>query len=419
MSHAPRYRLHKKSGKAIVTLPYGNGVRRDVLLGEWQSPASKAEYARVIAEWSAGGRPWEKDAQARAGLSVAELLEAFFKHAEQHYRKPNGETTNEVNEFEYALGPVCELYGLTPAASFGPLALKTVREKMIEAGWCRTRINRQLNRVRHVFKWGVENELVPSTVYGGLKAVAGLQRGRSKAKESQPVRPVPPALVNETLPYLRPQVAAMVQLQLLTGMRPGEVTTMRGIDLDMRGTVWLYTPAEHKTAHHGHTRAIAIGPRAQAILRPWLRPNVTEFLFQPREAEAARHAERRQQRHTPMTPSQARRQRKRNPKKQPCEFYNVVSYGRAIRNAIDKANRAAACEPCKAKKPKERCPSCQAAALPRWHAHQLRHTRAAEIKRAAGLDAARAVLGHRTPIITEHYAELDIGQAVEVMAKIG
>jgi hypothetical protein len=42
-----------------------------------------------------------------------------------------------------------------------------------------------------------------------------------------------------------------------------------------------------------------------------------------------------------------------------------------------------------------------------------------EIRRAAGLDAARVVLGHRSPQITEVYAELDIGQAAEVMAKLG
>ena len=55
----------------------------------------------------------------------------------------------------------------------------------------------------------------------------------------------------------------------------------------------------------------------------------------------------------------------------------------------------------------------------RWHPHQLRHTRAMELKREAGLDVARAVLGHRSPIITEHYATLDVAKAAEVMARIG
>jgi hypothetical protein len=57
--------------------------------------------------------------------------------------------------------------------------------------------------------------------------------------------------------------------------------------------------------------------------------------------------------------------------------------------------------------------------VPHWHPHQLRHTKATEIRREAGLDAARAVLGHRSPKVTEVYAEIDVNKAAEVMAKLG
>jgi site-specific recombinase XerC len=55
----------------------------------------------------------------------------------------------------------------------------------------------------------------------------------------------------------------------------------------------------------------------------------------------------------------------------------------------------------------------------RWHANRLRHATATEIRREAGLDAARAVLGHRSPQVTEVYAEVDFGKAAEVMEKLG
>jgi integrase len=55
----------------------------------------------------------------------------------------------------------------------------------------------------------------------------------------------------------------------------------------------------------------------------------------------------------------------------------------------------------------------------RWHPNRLRHTRATEIRREAGIDAARAVLGHRAPQITETYAELDVNKAAAVMEKLG
>ena len=52
------------------------------------------------------------------------------------------------------------------------------------------------------------------------------------------------------------QVWAMVELQRLSGMRPGEVVTMRTCDLDTSGRVWAYTPESHKTEHHGREPAI-------------------------------------------------------------------------------------------------------------------------------------------------------------------
>lgn len=422
----PSYRLHKASGQAIVTLPDRCGGRRDVLLGAYRTAASKAEYERVVAEWLACGRSMPTTIVSTPALTVDELVLAFWRHVESYYRRSDGTPTNEVQEYKYTLRVLRELYGPQPAQSFGPLALKAIRQRMIDRQLARGVINQRIGRIRRAFKWAVENELVPPQVYHGLLAVPGLRRGRSAARETVPIRPVAEALVHDTLPYLRPQVAAMVQLQHLAGMRPGEVVVMRGIDLDMTGSVWLYTPGsdqagvgQHKTAHHGHRRVIALGPRAQAIIQAWLRTNVLEYLFQPREAEAARDAERRCRRKSKVTPSQARRQPKRHPRKQPGERYTTSSYHHAIRGAITALNRARACADCKRKPPADRCVDCKAQAAPYWHPHQLRHSRATELRRRAGLDVARVVLGHRSLAMTEAYAELDVNKAVAIMSQIG
>lgn len=78
-----------------------------------------------------------------------------------------------------------------------------------------------------------------------------------------------------------PAVGAMIRLQLLTGMRPGEVILMRGAEIQTSGDVWTYRPAQHKTAHHGKTREILLGPKCQAILEPWLGMDATAYLFRP------------------------------------------------------------------------------------------------------------------------------------------
>jgi integrase len=330
----PSYRLHRQSGQAVVTLTDGLGNRRDVLLGRHDSPESYAEYRRVLAEWEAAGRRLPAPAAATADLTVNELLVAFWSHAEGHYRRPDGTPTSEINEYRAAFRPLKRLYGHTTAKSFGPLALKAVRQLMVDGyqhpehgtqgPLSRGVINQRVGRIRRAFKWAGENELVPAAVHHALCDVRGLQCGRSQARETAPVRPVPAAVVQETLPFLNRHVRALVQVQLLTGARPGEVVLLRACDIDMAGKVWLYRPARHKTEHHGHGRVIAIGPKAQEVIRPFLSLDLQAYLFSPRAALAERRAELRRNRKTPVQPSQQHR-RKRSPKRVPGEHYTTTS----------------------------------------------------------------------------------------------
>jgi len=108
------------------------------------------------------------------------------------------------------------------------------------------------------------------TTYQALATVEGLRAGKSDAKETGPVLPVDDATVEATIAHLRPLVADMVRLQRLTGIRPGEVCVMRPCDIDRTGDVWQYRPHEHKMEHKGRSRVILLGPKAQAILRPYL-----------------------------------------------------------------------------------------------------------------------------------------------------
>jgi integrase len=254
----PSYRRHKQSGRAIVTLRGPDGSRQDVLVGEYGQPASRQEYARVIAEWQANAR---RASAAAAGpdLTVAELMAAFRDHAVEHYRRPDGTPTSELGNFRLAFRPLKELYAHTPAAAFGPIALRTVRTRMVEGGAARRRINKWVNRLRHVFKWGTHQELVPVTVYQALQTVPALAAGRSAARETAPVKPVADEHVNPVLRFLRPQTRAVFQLLRLTGMRPGEAVQMRPADLDRAGPVWLYRPVQHKKRWRELDRVVPIG----------------------------------------------------------------------------------------------------------------------------------------------------------------
>src|SRR5262249_44896053 len=132
-----------------------------------------------------------------------------------------------------------------------------------------------------------------------------------------------------------------VRLQLLTGARAGELVTIRGCDLDASRRIWVYRPQQHKNAFRGMSREILIGPKAQAVIKPWLKLDLRAYLFSPREAELARQVERGRKRQTPWYPSHVKRneRKRRGPKRRraPRDRYSTSSYGRAIARACDLA----------------------------------------------------------------------------------
>lgn len=395
----PKYRRHKATGQAVVTL---NG--RDFYLGPWQSAASKREYARMTSEWLAAGGVLPTDNAAE--LTVIELLDAFWQHAKRHYVGGNGKRTSEQLNYRTLIRRLKKAYGSTLVKDFGPLRLKAFRASLVEEELARTNINQQVYRVRRIIKWGVENEMVPSTIYDALRCVSGLQFGRTDARESEPIKPVRDTFVDATLPYVAPQVAAMIELQRLTGMRSGEVTQMRTCDIHTAGSVWTYSPALHKTMYRGHSRTIFLGPKAQEILRPWLRTDLSAFLFQPAEAEAIRLQKRHEARKTPLIyGNKPGSNRRRSPRRAAGAAYTTSSYLRAVTYGIQRCNR----ERCLRNEPE----------IPSWHPHQLRHNAATLLRREYGLEVARVVLGHKHAAITEVYAEADRARAQEAMARIG
>lgn len=379
----PKYRLHKHSGQAIVTLS-----GRDHYLGPHGSAASHRRYDCLIAEWIAGGRLALVEASDRV---IVEVMAAYKRFAKEYYAS-SGEYENMLR----ALQPLKESYGRLPVADFSPLKLKAVRQKLIDSGLCRNEVNQRIGRIKRFFAWGVENELIPSGVLHGLKSVKGLARGRSEARESEPIKPVPDAFVDAIRTKVSPHVWAMIELQRFTGMRPGEVVVMRTCDIDASGQVWVYSPSRHKNAWRGHQRKIYLGPRAQAVLKPWLRRELEAPIFQPREAEGWHREQRRLARATPLScGNKPGTNRKPNAKRRPGDWYTPRTYYVAIRRA------------------------CIATDVPDWSPNQLRHNAATWLRKEFGLDVARAILGHRSPRVTETYAELDEGKAAAVMGQVG
>jgi integrase len=299
---SPTYIPHAKSGRGRLQWYDALGVRHEKLLpGAFGSPESLSAKARLELELATSptGTVTENNR-----ISVGEVLNAFLDHAEGYYVDGDGQPTKEVTVLKYAIKPVRELYGLAPATEFGPLALKAVRQKLIDAELCRTLINRRIDAVKRAFKWATSEELVPVSVYESLRTLVGLRRGRTNAREAEPVGPVDDATVDATLPHLPPHVRAIVELMRYTGMRPAEVCGMTLNQIE-RGMVWTYSPTRHKTAYHGKKRAVPFGPNARAVLSAFLAGRVLqpdEPIFSPRRAREERFAEMRENRKSKVQP---------------------------------------------------------------------------------------------------------------------
>lgn len=380
----PKYRLHRPSGLAVVTIG-----GRDVYLGKHGSPESRAEYDRLIAEWLLGGRQNTHGPRDNpADLTVSELGIRYVEWATTYYRKLD-EPTSEIHNVNRAIRTLRQLYGPTAARDFGPLALKATRNRWVHEGITRLGCNRLTGIVKRIFRWATEHEFIPPTIYHGLTAVSGLRKGRTEAKDNHPVGPVPDDVLARTLDQLSPMLRAMVETQLQSGMRPGEVIQLRGADLDMSGPVWEFRPRNHKTEHTGRNRVIFIGPRAQELIRPWLPGNPDEFVFGPRQNRASQLKDQPSPR--PRT-TWEKRHRKR---KTLGDRYTLVGYENAIRRA------------------------CLKAGVPRWGPNRLRHVAATKIRARFGIEATRTVLGHADPAITLVYAERDFDTARRIMGEVG
>jgi integrase len=256
--------------------------------------------------------------------------------------------------------------------------------------------------------------------------VKGLHKGRTEARESEPVLPVEENVIQATLHHLPPLVADMVRLQRLTGCRPEEVCLLRPCDIDTTGTVWAYRPESHKMMHHGRERVIFIGPRGQEILRPFLLRDKSTYCFCPSEGERKRREVAHERRLTPLAyGNRPGTNKSSKPKRTAGGRYDTASYRRAIYRACEVAfgmPENLRTEP-KNEAAEQKAERLKLASQWRdkhcWAPNRLRHSAATEIRKRFGLEAAQVTLGHAAADVTQVYAERDLEKAAHVMALVG
>lgn len=371
--------------------PHATGLARVVIntktyyLGKHNSPESHAEYRRLMQEFALGafdGRPTGAHAGAQPAperrQTVADLVAMWIADA-----KRNGFAAKELVQIELAIKPLDRLFGATFADEFTAARLESLRDAMISAswmtdaerairkhpGWSRGYTTHQIARIKRLFRWGEARGHIPKGTWEHLKTLGPIARN-AKVRTTVKRKPIDfDAQVKPCLKHMPPQVAAMVQVQYLAGMRPGEVVRMRRneIDTTMVEGVWLYRPASHKGEWRGDELVKVIGPRGQAVLAPWLMAAEPDgYVFPPL----------------------------RNRYKRGC--YEVEGYGRAIARA------------------------CERAGVERWSAYDLRRGASNLAETVGDISDAAAFLGHRDLETTKIYlSKQNLAKAAAVARLIG
>lgn len=364
-------------------------------LGPVGSEEAKQAYVALLDRISRGELPGmvprgTKQPSAPTGPSVTVVLARWLTEAGPLVCTERG---GELREYRHTFVPLDRLHGSLPAAAFGTAELLTLRAAMLSgswmtdadrarsakrrnrAGWCRRMVNQRLARVRAVWSWAELAGLVPRGSFAALQAVRPLRRGAVAVRESPDPRPATLGEVKAVcrcFPKHAPVLRAMLLFGWWTGARPGEVRTMRAGDVDQGGVVWLYRPRQHKTDRLGHSRLVPIGPKARAVLRPWL----TRALAGGPDAPV-------------FPPSRCRRG--------PGSTYTKQSFSRAVTRAAQKAGMPEG-----------------------WCGYSTRHGACDRIRRAAGPEAAQHVLGHRSPVTTTMYGtRTDHQHAAETQRRLG
>jgi integrase len=270
--------------------------------------------------------------------------------------------------------------------------------KLVDADLCISTIRARLGVIKRMLAWAVAHEMAPADTLHRVEAyekAEPLRAAGGRIRQSKKIRPAPAEHIQAILSYVNPTIRAMIELQALSGMRPGEVWRMTTGQIDRTGELWVYRPDVHKTEGLGKLREVVIGPRARAVLEPWLKDDPDAILFSPKETAERLYAERRKTRHTPHTPSSRARKRKRSPKLKPRERYDKNSYKQAIERG------------------------CRKAGVPIFKPNQIRHTYATKVRKEFGLDTAQVMLGHSKADVTQVYAEVNREVAAKVALEIG
>jgi integrase len=307
-------------------------------------------------------------------IALIELLDLFFLYNPK-VGKSNSYTINQA--FNILLGIFPEDQPKPDTATFKVGYFVKFQRHLINLDYATVQINKLFSAVKRVFAWGGKprydletwDKLPPLVTSEFLVDMNAIELVTDEGKMNPPRQKVQVKDVVAVFPYVTKTVADMLRLQLLTGMRPKELCTMRIGDIKhtkeefaeydefFDGENWLYVLQNHKTKKYIGAKTIPLGKEEQEILAKYLNRPLDSFVFWNQHGK-------------PM---------------------NRDCYDRNVADAIEEHR------------------------LKKFIPYQIRHTALSEISLNHNRDIARAVAGHTNEAMTARYDHSDLEKAVRVV----
>lgn len=421
-------KLRKKGNCFVADIYRPDGTRTTISFGP-PDTRSEGEIYAAFGQWLdlyakqpnkvlSFGDPYEainKILSPTTVCTVGQFIDRYVEALEQHLPPLRNGRTNptliRLNQAKRFLKP----YAGWPVADFGPDELKQIQDDMVayryrhqkqeeELGLTRSSINRTINEIHRMWRWGIGREITTEAHGQRLKEVRPLRLGRTAARDDLKRAAVTEEELDNVTEGLSSVVADMLRLIWFTAMRPSEACSMRPFDILRRGKAcWLYIPGrdaglfgDHKTAHHQRIRAIPLTSKAQQVLKPRITDfESKEYIFSPAEAVQELLARKAKNRKTPLNQgNKPGTNRKEHPMITPGSHYSTHAFNVAVKRACDRAKVA------------------------RFTPYDIRRTAATRIRARLSKDAAKLILGHVSSTTTEIYLLDEVQEAMKVAVQL-